>query len=487
MGVLRMWQNRRIVLGMNERNLSYISRYNSKKSKNIADNKLITKRVLNAADIPNPELIGAIRNHTDLYSFDWESLPRSFVIKPVRGLEGGGIEIFFNRDNEGNWIKADGSRYSLQKIQALAGDIIDGKYSLHGESDSVFFEERVRMHKGFKYYAYKGVPDIRVVVFDSVPVMGMLRLPTRASEGKGNLAMGAIGAGIDISSGVTTTGIIGKSIQIERIPGTKLSVSGLKIPFWNRILYYAIAAQRESGLKFAGIDFLIDRDKGPMVIEINARPGLSIQLANDDGMRWRLRKARGIRVQSIEKGIRLSKDLFGGSIEEDIERISGKTLIGLYEDVQFSYLEDRRKQYKTKAKIDTGADSTSIDENVMRKLGYDEYLDNFAALKQELNIPEQFESKKEAREAAELINKQLETFQHEHEFDVYCQSISSSHGTTIRLVLEIELELGGYKYRTYANAYDRSKLNYKAIIGRKSLSRFLVEPSRQPFSKSKGS
>jgi alpha-L-glutamate ligase-like protein len=487
-----MYKNRKLVLGMNERNLSFIRRGNSPKAKEIADNKLKTKLVLTAAGIPTPKLIGQVNSYTELQEFNWEALPNSFVIKPVSGLEGGGIEIFYNRDKQGNWIKADGSRYSLSQIQALAADIVDGKYSLHNQPDSVFFEERVKMHKAFQYYAFKGVPDVRIIVFNSMPIMSYIRIPTRESDGKANLALGAIGSGIDIATGVTTTAIIGKEQEIEYIPHSKLSVSGLKIPYWNKILQYAVTAQRATGLGFAGIDFLIDREKGPMVVEMNARPGLSIQLANQDGLRWRLRKARGVKVQSIEKGTRLGKDLFGGGIEEDIERISGKTLIGIYEDVTIFPVEDsvetedssspktnkiqKLKSVTTKAKIDTGADSTSLDATIAMQLGYGPYIEKYNEICKMLEVPDDFQTMEEAQGYVAKVNEELSSQGLE---GFYCESIRSSHGRSLRLYIPVKLDLGDLKYETKANLYDRSQMTYKMIVGRKSLNRFLVEPSRK--------
>jgi len=526
MNLLRMWENRKKVLGMNERNLSYIRAYNSPIAKRFADDKLLTKKILAAAGIPTPKLLGVINNYNEVDGFDWDTLPKSFVIKPVRGLEGGGIEIFFNRDKNGNWIKANGSRYSLSDLKALAADIIDGKFSLHNEPDRVFFEERVKIYKGFQYYSYKGVPDVRIIVFNSIPIMSYVRLPTRESDGKANLAIGAIGVGIDIATGVTTTAIKGKAGKIEYIPGTNLSVSGLKIPFWNRILEYAISAQRETGLGLVGVDFLIDREVGPMIVELNARPGLSIQLANSDGLSWRLRKARGLKVHSSEKGVRLGKDLFGGDIEEDIERISGKSLIGIYESIKLfnrkeveqfasdyptyykhidadasnisetarqvkkSKLNSTGSQIKTKevdqivktsnvkAKIDTGADSTSIDKALWITLGYSEIIEAFETLKHEmLEATNTDNSRLALDKSSDQLNDKLALLYPGG--GVVCKLIISSHGRSIRLYMDILLQLGNYKFITSANVYDREQMQYKVIVGRKSLNKFLVEPGQK--------
>ena len=121
--------------------------------------------------------------------------------------------------------------------------------------------------------------------------MAMLRFPTKSSDGKANLQQGAIGVGIDLATGTTTTAVLGKNKIIEYVPGTRLLLSGIKIPYWNDILKLAVRAQEISGLGFLGADIAIDKSHGPvMVIELNARPGLSIQIANLAGLKERLKK-----------------------------------------------------------------------------------------------------------------------------------------------------------------------------------------------------
>jgi hypothetical protein len=338
-----------------------------------------------------------------------------------------------------------------------------------------------------------------------------VRLPTKQSNGKGNTTLGAIGAAIDIATGVTTTAVIGKSKPIEFIPGTRISISGLKIPFWDKILYYAVKASQATGLGYAAIDFLIDREKGPLVVELNARPGLSIQVANRDGLRWRLKKAKGIKVTSVARGVRLGKYLFGGDVELDIERISGKSLIGIYENVKLFPLEKESEDEKknkskkrkekskktstnideadrtfkkknatqTKAKIDTGADTTSIDEDLAKKLGYDEILDRFERIKNKLSIPDEIDASVDRKKLKEQLDAELEKLN--NPYIVGCNSVRSSHGYSMRLYVVIKIKLGDYTFETNANIHNRDKLSYKMIIGRKSLSRFLVEPSKEPI------
>jgi hypothetical protein len=323
----------------------------------------------------------------------------------------------------------------------------------------------------FKYYAYKGAPDIRIITFNNIPIMSYVRLPTKKSDGKGNLAKGAIGAAIDMATGVTTNAIIGKSQLIDFVPGTNLRLRGLKIPYWNKILQYAIEAQRATGLGFAATDFLIDRDKGPMVVELNARPGLSIQLANRDGLKWRLEKAKGIKVKSVTQGIRLAKDLFGGEIEEEIENITGKQVIGFVEWVGLHGKEEVQKEkIKVKAKIDTGALVTSIDTDLIVKLGYQSAIDHF----NKFQIPDNL-TRRQAKELAQELGEKIE----EQEDIVGKSIVHSTHGTTLRPIISIPVSISGTKVDIRANIVDRSELIYPVILGRRDLAQFIIDPAKK--------
>lgn len=465
-------KNKETILGRNERQLEYIRKNNLKKSVRIADDKVLTKKILHKASIPVPKTLGHIKNSVDLEKFNFDSLDKSFVLKPVKGLMGAGIEIFYNRDKKGKWIRSDGSRLSVDDLKASIRDILDGKYSLFNQPDAALIEERIKPHKNFKYYTYKGTPDIRVLVYNKIPLMSYIRIPTKASNGKANLDLGAIGAGVDMAVGKTTHAIIGKATPIEYVPDTNISLSGLKIPYWDRILRYAIEASKATGLGFGAIDFLIDREAGPYIVEINARPGLSIQLSNNDGLKWRMEKARGLKVKTTERAIRLAKDLFGGEIEDEIEQISGKKVIGLIEEVTLYSIDDQISE-KISAKIDTGADSTSIDTSLARKLGFGDAIDYAEKIISEYK----FQSKEEAKKysAENELNKKLE----EHPLIVGTSIISSSSGINYRIKVNVNLEIDGVKFETKANIFDRSKLGSSVLIGNKSLGKFLIDPAKK--------
>lgn len=467
-------KNRKLVLGRNERQLIFIKKNNLKPAKKIADNKVLTKKVLSKAGIPVPKKIKVIRSKEDLEIFDFNSLPKSFVVKPVRGTRGGGIEIFYNKAKNGSFVRADRTRMSVQDLKSHCQDIIDGKYSLFNEPDIILIEERVQNHKNFKNYTYKGTPDIRIIVYNKIPIMSYIRIPTRQSEGKANLDLGAIGVGIDIAVGKTTTAIIGKSTPIDSVPDTKLSLSGLKIPYWDKILRYAIEASVATKLGFAAVDFLIDKEQGPMIVELNARPGLSIQIANHDGLRWRLKKAKGLKVKSVEHGIRLGKNLFGGEIEEEVEEITGKQVIGPIEKVKL-YKKGSEEFITIDAKIDTGAARTSVDEDIIKELGYADAIEYFNTFNYGT-----FNSIDEARQASTERQKLLDQGLIPEHSDIESRVVvKASNGYTMRPILPLKFVLSGELIETEITASKRESLQYKAIIGIKDLKKFLIDPSKK--------
>jgi len=463
-------ENRKLVLGRNERYLNFIRPYNLKPAIKIADDKTLTKKILIKADIPVPKLVKVIKNRNQLTDFNFDNLPKSFVIKPVKGVRGGGVVIIYNRGKDGKWIGSSNKRYTESDLKSLIQDILDGRYSLFNEPDKTLIEERVRPHKGFKYYSYKGAPDIRVLIFNSIPVMSYIRLPTKESDGKANLDLGAIAAGIDMAVGKTTSAIIGKSTPIEYVPNTNLPLSGVRIPYWDKILRYACEASKVTGLGFGAIDFLIDEDKGPVIVEMNARPGLSIQLANGDGLRWRLKKASGIKVKTTDRAVRLAKDLFGGEIEEEIESISGKQVIGLQVEAKLFHKEsDITEKYM--AKIDTGADSSSIDTEIATKLGYGEYAD-IEELRN-ITIPE---SSGERRVMEDKLTEELKI---KYPLLDKVQFIVASNGITLRPYINLKMLIEGIEIESKVSIAKRKNLVFPLIIGKNSLSKFLIDPSKK--------
>ncbi len=194
--------------------------------------------------------------------------------------------------------------------------------------DIAIIEERVKTAPLLKQYSYKGVPDIRVICFNGVPIMAMTRIPTKRSNGTANLHSGAICTGIDIATGITTYSMQMKTNSpfsdtyedIETTQDLKENkiLSGIHIPEWDTILEIALICQKVSKLGYIGVDIALDAEHGPIVFELNARPGLGIQVANKAGLRWRLEKVKDVEVKNIKHGIRLLAKSF---LEEKLRKV----------------------------------------------------------------------------------------------------------------------------------------------------------------------
>tara|TARA_R110002073_G_scaffold325730_1_gene505083 strand:- start:856 stop:1833 length:978 start_codon:yes stop_codon:yes gene_type:complete len=284
------------VLGLNWRNAEYQLVHNQRRFFPLVDDKLKSKRLAEAAGIAVPPLFGVIEYPHEVRSFaaivqDHED----FVVKPAEGSGGDGILVVTGRDGAGFRL-ANGTVLSADDMRFHINNILAGTFSLGGQPDKALIEYRIRFDPLFANIAFQGVPDIRIIVFHGVPVMAMTRLPTEQSSGKANLHQGAIGAGIDMTTGRTLNAVWHDRI-ITRHPDTDAPVSGVQIPHWDTLLHHAARSFDLTHLGYQGIDMVLDSERGPVMLELNARPGLSIQIANGEGLGLRLAKVEA-RLQS---------------------------------------------------------------------------------------------------------------------------------------------------------------------------------------------
>jgi alpha-L-glutamate ligase-like protein len=284
------------VLGLNERNAEYIMRLNPRRLYPRVDDKALTKELALAAGMAVPDLYGIIANQGDVRRFAGivESLD-SFVIKPAQGSGGDGILVVTSRSQRkrDSFRLSSGALISEAEIAHHLSNIVSGQYSLSGNPDKALIEYCVRFDPVFAEVSYQGVPDIRIIVYRGYPAMAMVRLPTRASDGKANLHQGAVGAGVDMALGETLTGVLDNEV-VEDHPDTGALIAGLRIPQWDFILESAARGYDVTGLGYLGVDMVIDRDRGPLILEMNARPGLNIQIANRIGLASRVARIDGI-------------------------------------------------------------------------------------------------------------------------------------------------------------------------------------------------
>jgi alpha-L-glutamate ligase-like protein len=371
----------RDVLGLNSRNHLYTSVYNTRSGKVIANSKLLTKKTLRAAKVRVPETYAIIKSMEALENFDFLNLPADFVVKPNNGLGGQGIVVIEGQGEfAGEWIDSQGVVWQVADLKLHMADILAGRYSMDDVSDIAYIEERVRVHPIFEKYSYHGTPDIRVIVFNKVPVMSYVRLPTEESGGRANLFQGAAAVGIDIATGITTYGVH-HAKSTEFFPGTRRKLGGIRIPQWEEILETAIAATEAIGLGYMASDIVLQpispskKNDGrevkeelmavPMILEVNAQPGLKIQIATRAGLKERLARLKGLKIVSSRHGIRVAQALFADP--KLAEKGFGRKSVGRYEEVEIVGHNGEREVIN--AKIDTGADISSLDINVAERLG----------------------------------------------------------------------------------------------------------------------
>ncbi len=274
----------RQMLGLNRRNHDLITRYNSRSLFQTVDHKLKTKIALSAVQLPVVETLAVYRIQRDISRFAEQSQRwKEFVIKPAQGAGGEGVVVVSGKTDRGFRLAND-RIVQARELEGHFSDILGGVFSLNQRYDEVVIERRVHAHPALASLSFRGLPDIRVLVFRGVPIMTMLRVATRASHGRANLHVGGIGVGIDLTTGVTTHAIEGRR-WLTNHPDSHIALSGITLPDWNELLSIAARCADAVALGYLGVDLTLDAERGPYVLELNARPGLSIQLANRRGLR----------------------------------------------------------------------------------------------------------------------------------------------------------------------------------------------------------
>ena len=435
----------RDVLGLNSRNHLYTSVYNTRTGKTTANSKLLTKKILKVAGVRVPETYAVINSMEKLEDFDFLTLPTDFVVKPNNGLGGQGIIVIESRgEYAGEWIDSTGELWRVDDLRLHMADILAGRYSMDDVSDIAYIEERVRVHPVFAKYSYHGTPDIRVIVFNKIPVMAYVRLPTEESGGRANLFQGAAAVGIDIATGITTYGVH-HAKPTEFFPGTRRKLANIQVPQWEEILETAIVASEAIGLGYMASDIVLQPSESeskpdktdpkaellavPMVLEVNAQPGLKIQIANRAGLRERLGRIKGLKIVSTRHGIRVAQALFADT--KLAEKGLGKKSLSRYEEIEILGLNGERETVM--AKIDTGADISSLDIKIAERLGLT---------------------------SADNV--------------LYESSFYNSLGKKKRSVVGVTYYMAGRKIKTRISVTDRSRVRTNMLIGWLDLKGYLV-------------
>ena len=299
------------ILGMNARNYSIVSKLNRRRLYPLVDDKVQTKELALKAGINTTQKIGLIEYQYQVKNFrDLIKEHTEFVIKPAHGSGGKGVLVIKKWDDE-HFLTASEKTLTYSQVYQHISNILSGLYSLGGQYDVALIEEMVHFSNIFEKFSFQGVPDVRIIVYKGYPAMAMMRLATAESGGRANLHQGAVGVGLDVKTGKTLTAVMHNK-PLEFHPDTKADLKTLCVPLWREHLLIAAKSYEMTGLGYLGADIVLDCKKGPMMLELNARPGLAIQIANAAG----LKKA----IKNIEKNYPLNL-----SPQERVDFILNKT------------------------------------------------------------------------------------------------------------------------------------------------------------------
>ncbi len=337
------------ILGNNSRNLLYIKKFNDKKGIRLANNKLQTKDFLVERGIPFAKTYGIISNRTELYDFDFAYLPKkNFVVKPNHGSKWQWVYIvkyieeqhpdennskekniskkkntfqkrweqckkiflkkFEEHQHHGNYQIGD-EVLTDQDFRRRLLDIIDGKHSMTLGGDKIIIEEKLIAGELFKEFCDYGLADIRVIVFNLVPVATMIRVPTKQSWGKANLAQWWLWFGIEVGSGKITSLLRKNKIYKVRFPKKFAHFQNKKLPYWNDILFLSSKVQYFVNLWYLALDRVITNE-WPKLLEINARAWLEVQKVSDTKLKNILDKIADLKIVDPEKWVEIAKSLF---------------------------------------------------------------------------------------------------------------------------------------------------------------------------------
>jgi alpha-L-glutamate ligase-like protein len=353
------------ILGLNARDQVYCSQ-NTYAGKKFGFSKYRTKEFLAKHGLQVAKLYAILKSSDDVRNFDWNETHSSFVIKPSNGSAGKGVLVIKRRDKQhGFWVDVEGHHHSADDLRFHSNNILDGQYSTWGTAPNVIVEERVPIHPDLEAYVSIGTPDVRVIVYNKIPAMAMVRLPTKESGGRANLDQGAIALGIDMGTGKTLFGVSGKKDLMKEFPGTQVNTQGIQIPFWTDVLATAVRAANATNLRYMGADIFLHPERGPMVAEVNAFPGLSIQLANRAGLRGRLQQLEEIKARHVSHAVKIAQSLFAENYP--LENEGEATIIATKEPVEV-YGDDGRSM-SGMALVNTAREWSAISYDAAEVLG----------------------------------------------------------------------------------------------------------------------
>jgi uncharacterized protein (TIGR02421 family) len=175
------------------------------------------------------------------------------------------------------------------------------------------------------------------------------------------------------------------------------------------------------------VDLTLDEEQGPVLLEVNARAGLMVQVANLAPLRARLERVSGLKVSSPEKGVRIAQELFG-------EKIRGR---------------DKPRSNMEKPVLGP--------REILEIAGESYVVEELCAV-----APEHEETIFAPEFIAELMNRDT------------LEEVNGSPGR-----YKMKFSLAGQKIQTLVKRGETGIAGVRALIGRRDLAGFLIDPMKR--------
>ena len=278
------------VLGINRRNRDYVENSGGVRRQQV-DDKQLCKTILAKNNLPHVPSLFVVETRRDINTF-WDILyqHKAVAIKPAQGSGGSGLMLLLV-DDQNNIKSKGGNKVPRDEIIFHLMGILNGDFSNGNMADKALVEPIIKDDESIcRIHEDSGLSDIRIVVYKGIMQMAMLRLPCVESGGAANLHAGGIGCGIDLESGHCSYAVrYDKPIGFH--PDTGYRLANIKTPYWGQISTMMGSLNDMFQMNYLGIDLVIDERRGPLLLEVNARPGLAVQIANKSGLRGLLSEA----------------------------------------------------------------------------------------------------------------------------------------------------------------------------------------------------
>ncbi len=355
------------ILWIHKRNNNYIKKFNPQKGIRLAKNKIKTKKFLYERWIPVPKTLFECKSESDRLQFDFTQIRSTqFVLKPNKWSKWEGIVIVQDMKRTTSaeqqyswWDKIRGldrkiilsgymflikgiwiSEYELKK--QMIG-IFKGLYNQSHIHDTLLIEEKLIPWKGFELFCQYGLADIRIIMFNLVPTIAMLRVPTQESGWKANLAQWGIGLWVDIVTGKITSLYYQWESYHQDFPTEWMFLHNKKVPYRQEILQHSSNIQYFVNSGYLGMDWVIT-EHGPKLLEINARSWLEIQNITGIPLLQIMKKIEDIDVTTPSKWLQISRTLFS---TEKINELKDNQIIYLSQTGKIIYRNKEKNKIST--------------------------------------------------------------------------------------------------------------------------------------------